>query len=226
MLRPIAIATAISGTLDILFAMILTVAFGRHIGDMLRFVASGPFPAATALGTAGAILGLVVHFALMAIMATGLILFVRWKPERLETPAPHRHRLWCHHLFRDELGRRAATLRDAAAAQDTIDRHSGLRAHRAGWDSDGLCCARLFTRSAPIHLRISRISVTRSPMIVCVCNRLTEDEVREAAAKGARTPERAYARLGCEVQCGCCLDYAQEIIAEAPAKPAPLRLVA
>ena len=81
MLRPIAIATAISGTLDILFAMILTVAFGRHIGDMLRFVASGPFPAATGLGAAGAILGLVVHFGLMAIMATALMLLLRWKPE-------------------------------------------------------------------------------------------------------------------------------------------------
>ena len=47
MLEPIAIATAICGTLDILFAMILTVAFGRQIRDMLRSVASGPFPAAT-----------------------------------------------------------------------------------------------------------------------------------------------------------------------------------
>jgi hypothetical protein len=86
MLKPIAIATAISGTLDIVFAMILTVALGRHIGDMLRFVASGPFPAAINMGTAGAILGLVVHFALMAIMATALTLLLRWKPERLETP--------------------------------------------------------------------------------------------------------------------------------------------
>jgi hypothetical protein len=86
MLRPIAIATTISGTLDILFAMILTIAFGRHIGDMLRFVASGPFPAAPSMGTAGAILGLVVHFALMAMMATALMLLLRWKPERLETP--------------------------------------------------------------------------------------------------------------------------------------------
>ena len=86
MLRPIAVATAISGTLDILFAMILTVAFGRQIPGMLRFVASGPFPAATDMGSAGAILGLVVHFALMAIMATGLMLLLRWKPERLETP--------------------------------------------------------------------------------------------------------------------------------------------
>jgi hypothetical protein len=86
MLRPIAIATAVSGTLDILWAMILTIAFGREIPNMLRFVASGPFPSAIEMGTAGAILGLAVHFTLMAIMATGLMLLVRWKPERLETP--------------------------------------------------------------------------------------------------------------------------------------------
>lgn len=86
MLKPIAIATAICGTLDIVFAMILTVAFGREIPNMLRGVASGPFPAATDMGTAGAILGLLVHFALMAIIATGLMLLVRWKPERLDTP--------------------------------------------------------------------------------------------------------------------------------------------
>jgi bacterioferritin-associated ferredoxin len=56
-------------------------------------------------------------------------------------------------------------------------------------------------------------------MIVCVCNAITEKEVRHAAHEGARTPEAAYAALGCEVQCGCCLDYAQEIIdAERPKK--------
>jgi len=57
-------------------------------------------------------------------------------------------------------------------------------------------------------------------MIVCVCNAITEKEVREAARQGARTPEDAYARLGCEPQCGCCLDYAQEIIgAGRPKRP-------
>jgi len=86
MLKPIAIATAISGSLDILFAMILTLVRGKQIPDMLRYVASGPFPGATEWGTGGAILGLVVHFALMAIMATVLMLLLRWKPERLETP--------------------------------------------------------------------------------------------------------------------------------------------
>ena len=49
-------------------------------------------------------------------------------------------------------------------------------------------------------------------MIVCSCNRITESEVRLAARGGATTTEAAYACLGCEVQCGCCLDYAQEII--------------
>ena len=86
MLKPIAIATAVAGTLDILFAMILTLALGREVPAMLRTVASGPFPAAASMGTAGAILGLAVHFALMAIMAAAFVLFVRWKLERLETP--------------------------------------------------------------------------------------------------------------------------------------------
>ena len=86
MLKPIAVATAICGTLDILFAMILTLAFGRQVPNMLRYVASGPFPGATEWGAGGAILGLVVHFALMGLMATALVLLVRWKPERLETP--------------------------------------------------------------------------------------------------------------------------------------------
>ena len=86
MLRPIVIATAISGALDILFAMILTVFFGHEIPNMLRYVASGPFPAAMDMGASGAILGLVVHFTLMAIMATGLMLLVRWRPQLAETP--------------------------------------------------------------------------------------------------------------------------------------------
>ena len=63
-------------------------------------------------------------------------------------------------------------------------------------------------------------------MIVCVCNRITEKEVREAACKGACTPEAAYESLGCEPQCGCCLDYAQEIIDEELPKRPKLRIVA
>jgi bacterioferritin-associated ferredoxin len=63
-------------------------------------------------------------------------------------------------------------------------------------------------------------------MIVCVCNAITEKEVRVAARKGARSPEAAYATLGFEPQCGCCLHYAQEMIDEELGKRSPLRIVA
>jgi len=67
--RKIALATAVSGTLDIAMAIGLTVFAGRSVTAMLRGVASGPFPPATDWGEGGAILGLLVHYALMAIMA-------------------------------------------------------------------------------------------------------------------------------------------------------------
>ena len=86
MLKPTAFATAIAGTLDIAFAMILTLWFGRQIPSMLRYVASGPFPAASEMGTAGAIFGLVVHFALMAVMAAVLMLYLRRNPDYIEHP--------------------------------------------------------------------------------------------------------------------------------------------
>ena len=82
MLRPIAIATAVSGSLDILWAMILTLSFGRHVPDMLRFVASGPFPQATEWGAPGAVLGLLVHFTLMAVMATIFVVAAQRSPSR------------------------------------------------------------------------------------------------------------------------------------------------
>ncbi len=62
-------------------------------------------------------------------------------------------------------------------------------------------------------------------MIVCICNRITESEVRKAARNGAASPEAAYACHGCEVQCGCCLDYAREIIEEERGESPRLRLV-
>ena len=86
MLKPIALATLISGTLDILFAMILTLVFGRQIPNMLRYVASGPFPSATDMGASGAILGLLVHFSLMAIMAAVFMAAVAQRPDWVATP--------------------------------------------------------------------------------------------------------------------------------------------
>jgi hypothetical protein len=84
--RTIALATLVAGTLDIIFAMMLSLIFERHIPDMLRFVASGPFPAATDMGTSGALLGLLTHFTLMAIMAAVFVAAARQKHELTEKP--------------------------------------------------------------------------------------------------------------------------------------------
>jgi hypothetical protein len=53
---------------------------------MLRFVASGPFPPATEMGTAGAALGPLVHFALMAIMAAAFMWIAGHRRVLLDTP--------------------------------------------------------------------------------------------------------------------------------------------
>ena len=57
-------------------------------------------------------------------------------------------------------------------------------------------------------------------MILCICNALTEDEVRAAARRGAPCAQTAYRSLGCEVQCGSCRDYAEELIDEERAEMA------
>jgi bacterioferritin-associated ferredoxin len=63
-------------------------------------------------------------------------------------------------------------------------------------------------------------------MILCVCNAITESEVRDLARAGARTPEQAYAALGHEPQCCSCLCYAQELIdGERHASKPKLRIV-
>ena len=84
--KPIGLATLVCGTLDILLAVILTLARGKDPAAMLRYVASGPFPNATEWGARGSLLGLAVHYALMAIMVTILILLVLRRPQLLDTP--------------------------------------------------------------------------------------------------------------------------------------------
>lgn len=73
-MKRIAVATLVAGALDILAAIGMTLAFGRPVGAMLRYVASGPFPDAKQWGATGAALGLGVHFTLMAIMAAVFVL--------------------------------------------------------------------------------------------------------------------------------------------------------
>ena len=87
LLRPILLATLVAGTLDILAAVCLSLIFGRGPMNMLRYVASGPFPGATEWGPAGSLLGLAVHFTLMAIMVTIYMIAADRRPALRARPA-------------------------------------------------------------------------------------------------------------------------------------------
>jgi bacterioferritin-associated ferredoxin len=50
-------------------------------------------------------------------------------------------------------------------------------------------------------------------MILCSCNAIREDQVRDAARRGCPCADSAYRSLGCEFQCGSCRDYAEELVA-------------
>src|SRR4051812_8129577 len=84
--KRIAVATAIAGTLDILAATLLTLWRGKDVLGMLRGVASGPIPGATGMGDAGAALGLVTHYTLMAIMAAVFVLAADRMPRLKRRP--------------------------------------------------------------------------------------------------------------------------------------------
>ena len=72
--------------LDIVFAVILTLLRAKEPSAMLRGVASGPFPTAVDWGAGGSLLGLAVHFTLMAITIAVLVLILRLRPVLLDTP--------------------------------------------------------------------------------------------------------------------------------------------
>jgi hypothetical protein len=80
MLKPIAVATAIAGTLDILSAVVFSIMAGSTPIHMLQSVASGPFGDVALTSTGYAPVGLLVHFAIMACMVTAYMFAARqWR---------------------------------------------------------------------------------------------------------------------------------------------------
>lgn len=52
-------------------------------------------------------------------------------------------------------------------------------------------------------------------MFICLCNSINGREMREAARRlETAEPERIYADLGKKPQCGRCLEFAREFLAE------------
>jgi len=54
-------------------------------------------------------------------------------------------------------------------------------------------------------------------MVVCICNALRENQVRDAARAGSATPACAYRSLGAKIRCGQCIPFAREIMQSARA---------
>lgn len=86
MLKPIVIATAIAGTLDILAAFFFAGQAGIGAVAVLNFVASGPFGDNAAPGPGFAAAGLFVHYAIMTCMVTGYMLIASRTPLLLRHP--------------------------------------------------------------------------------------------------------------------------------------------
>ena len=55
-------------------------------------------------------------------------------------------------------------------------------------------------------------------MYVCVCNALTDKDIKEVSGRGARTYYDAFRMLGAEVSCGQCRCMAEEVLESAAAK--------
>jgi hypothetical protein len=87
MLKPIAAAALIAGTLDILSAFVFAGMAGVSPAGVLAYVASGPFGDGVRTGGAGwAAIGLAVHFAIMACMAAAYMIAARRIPALLRHP--------------------------------------------------------------------------------------------------------------------------------------------
>lgn len=54
-------------------------------------------------------------------------------------------------------------------------------------------------------------------MYVCICNGITDKQIRAAAAGGANTLQALRDELGVASQCGGCTDHALSLLQDSPA---------
>jgi bacterioferritin-associated ferredoxin len=76
-------------------------------------------------------------------------------------------------------------------------------------------------------LTIIRIRVLIRAMYICMCNAVTDHDIRREAAAGVQTFAELQARTGCGDCCGCCQDEARATLDHARTQVlCPLPLVA
>ncbi|HEY5972865.1 MAG TPA: (2Fe-2S)-binding protein [Pseudoxanthomonas sp.] len=59
-------------------------------------------------------------------------------------------------------------------------------------------------------------------MYVCICNGVTDHQIREAAANGCRSVAELTMRTGCGATCGSCLEIAAALLEPARDERTPL----
>ncbi|KAF1687193.1 bacterioferritin [Pseudoxanthomonas broegbernensis] len=63
-------------------------------------------------------------------------------------------------------------------------------------------------------------------MYVCICNGVTDHQIREAVDNGCGSVAELTMRTGCGATCGSCLDMAASLVAEYQARDLPLPMLA
>jgi bacterioferritin-associated ferredoxin len=51
-------------------------------------------------------------------------------------------------------------------------------------------------------------------MYVCICNAVTDRDIRKAAAEGVHSLAELQRRTGCAGACGSCADHAEQVLHE------------
>jgi len=66
------------------------------------------------------------------------------------------------------------------------------------------------------HLRLNHLPARKAlkPMYVCICNAITDKQIRKAAESGARNLWDLQSELGVATQCGSCKEMASDILRE------------
>lgn len=65
-------------------------------------------------------------------------------------------------------------------------------------------------------------SATKPAVYVCICNGVTDRQIREAAEAGCRSVSELTMRTGCGSTCGSCLDMAGDLLERALRRELPL----
>ena len=52
-------------------------------------------------------------------------------------------------------------------------------------------------------------------MYICICNAVTDSDIRQAADQGVRNIRQLKMATGCAVNCGSCEQMAREVLAQA-----------